>query len=51
VAAVGDYTGDGRSDVFWRHATLGYNELWPSASSAQRVPLARVSNLDWKVVR
>ncbi len=29
IAAVGDYDGDGRSDLLWRNATTGQNYLYP----------------------
>jgi hypothetical protein len=29
VAAVGDYDGDGKADVLWRHGTSGENYLYP----------------------
>ena len=51
VAGVGDYDGDGQADVLWRHATLGHDDLWRSADSSRRLPLARVADVDWRVMR
>ena len=48
--AVGDYNGDGRSDLFWRNAQSGANVLWRSASSATQTPLATVADGNWRVV-
>ena len=29
IAAVGDYDGDGKSDLLWRNASTGENYLYP----------------------
>ena len=29
VAALGDYDGDGKSDILWRNSTTGENYLYP----------------------
>jgi FG-GAP repeat protein len=29
IVAVGDYDGDGKSDVLWRNASTGQNYLYP----------------------
>jgi hypothetical protein len=29
IAAVGDYDGDGKSDLFWRNSSTGENYLYP----------------------
>ena len=49
VAGVGDFDGDGRSDVLWRNSASGQNTIWRSASNATRLPLTTVSNLAWKI--
>jgi hypothetical protein len=36
VAGVGDFNGDGHSDVLWRHPVAGANVVWPSANRAAR---------------
>ncbi|QSX77096.1 M64 family metallopeptidase [Agrilutibacter solisilvae] len=48
--ARGDFNGDSRSDIFWRNAGTGGNDMWRSASSALRQPTATVANLQWQVV-
>jgi hypothetical protein len=36
VAGVGDFDGDGQSDVLWRHPVTGANVVWPSAMRTSR---------------
>lgn len=50
VVGIGDFDGDGISDLLWRNATTGQNTIWRSASYATRLGVVRVANLDWKVV-
>jgi hypothetical protein len=33
VAALGDYNGDGRSDIFWRNSATGENYVYPMAGT------------------
>lgn len=28
IAAVGDFSGDGRADIFWRDSSSGTNAIW-----------------------
>jgi hypothetical protein len=49
VAGIGDFDGDGRSDILWRNATTGRNAIWRSGNSATGLGIATVSNLDWKI--
>jgi hypothetical protein len=49
IAGIGDFDGDGISDLLWRHATTGRNAIWKSAQSASPLAIARVANLDWKI--
>ena len=49
VAAIGDYDGDDRSDIFWRNGANGDNVLWPSADRSERDVLPSFP-LDWTVV-
>lgn len=51
VAAVGDYGGDARSDVFWRNGSTGANVIWLSANAAHVLATRAVTNPDWVVVR
>ena len=48
--AVGDYNGDGKSDVLWRHGVTGNNSLWYSGNSTMYLLPARVADLNWKIV-
>jgi hypothetical protein len=50
VVAVGDYNGDGKSDLFWRNSSAGYNAIWLSANAATFQGAAMVPDLNWKVV-
>jgi hypothetical protein len=34
IVAVGDYDGDGKSDLLWRHASTGQNYLYPMDGTA-----------------
>jgi hypothetical protein len=34
IVAVGDYDGDGKSDLFWRHSATGENYLYPMDGTA-----------------
>src|SRR3546814_7469900 len=36
IAAIGDYNGDGKSDVLWRHSVSGANSIWKSANVETR---------------
>ncbi|HET7127047.1 MAG TPA: VCBS repeat-containing protein [Lysobacter sp.] len=49
VAGVGDFDGDGRSDILWRDASTGANSIWRSGNVATRLKIASVPNLDWKI--
>lgn len=50
VAAVGDYDGDGRADIFWRNTVTGANAIWRSANAATPLGVATVGNQAWSVV-
>ena len=47
---IGDFDGDGKSDVFWRNASTGADVIWKSANSATQQAVAAVSSHDWQVV-
>ncbi|HSM10268.1 MAG TPA: hypothetical protein VK827_01700, partial [Lysobacter sp.] len=49
VAAIGDYNGDGRSDILWRHSGDGSNVVWRSGSWARQQPIVRVGDLSWTI--
>jgi hypothetical protein len=44
VARSGDFDGDGRDDLFWRHwsSTTGENVIWKSANPATRQAAAPI---------
>jgi hypothetical protein len=53
IVGAGDYDGDGRSDILWRHAATGDNYVFlmngtavqPGSNYTNAVP-----DLDWQVV-
>ncbi|WP_182668204.1 FG-GAP-like repeat-containing protein [Marilutibacter penaei] len=45
----GDFDGDGRSDVLWRHTVEGWNSIWKKANPTEYQYLSEVSNVDWKI--
>jgi hypothetical protein len=52
-AGTGDFDGDGRSDILWRHQRTGKNSLWLMSGRAIMAgsgPVQPLSNLKWVVV-
>jgi chitodextrinase len=52
IAGVGDFDGDGRADIVWRHATTGENYLYPMSGTAikpSEAYLRTVADLDWRI--
>jgi subtilisin-like proprotein convertase family protein len=49
--ATGDFTADLKSDILWRHTTLGEVWLWPmdGASKASESFVRRVADTDWEI--
>lgn len=45
----GDFDGDGKSDVLFRHTGSGQNVIWKSANGATQQAMTAVPNLSWKV--
>lgn len=45
-----DFNGDGISDVLWRNATTGQNQIWRSANNATQQAVSTVGNKAWQVV-
>ena len=50
VAAVGDFDGDGRADLFWRNTSTGRNVIWKSANAFTPQAVTQVGNQDWNVI-
>ena len=46
----GDFDGDGKSDILWRHAANGQNQIWKSGSSSTPQAIATMATLSWKMV-
>jgi hypothetical protein len=48
---VGDMNGDGKSDVLWRHATLGEVWLWPmdGAARTSETYVRTVADTNWEI--
>ena len=45
----GDFDGDGKSDILWRHNTTGANVIWKSGNSATTQAVAGLTDLNWTV--
>jgi glucose/arabinose dehydrogenase len=53
IVAAGDYDGDGKADVLWRHATSGENYLYPMNGTAIKPTEAYIRTVpvpNWSVV-
>ena len=51
VGGVGDFDGDGKSDLLWRNSNNGFNGLWKSANSGTQHPVVNVTNVAWRVAQ
>ena len=49
AAVAGNFNGDGRYDIFWRHQTRGGNVIWRSASASTQTPVTSVTDTGWSV--
>lgn len=49
VVGLGDFDGDTRADILWRHAKSGDNQIWLGGDRTQSLPIADRRDLDWKV--
>ena len=47
---IGDYNGDGKSDIFWRNASTGADVIWRSAIASTQQGVAAVPDTNWSVV-
>ena len=52
VVGVGDYTGDGRADLLWHHATRGEVWMWPMNGTARlsETQVATVPDTEYQIV-
>ena len=50
VVAVGDFDGDGKSDVFWRNHSTGRNVVWLSGNAGTTQATTGVRSALWTVV-
>jgi hypothetical protein len=46
-----DFDGDLRSDIVWRNASTGANQLWRSANNAAQIAMSSVAGNAWRVVQ
>src|SRR5437879_833795 len=54
IVAVGDYDGDGKSDLFWRNSSTGENYLYPMDGALIKSTegyVRRVADMNWQVQR
>ena len=54
ICAVGDYDGDGKSDLLWRNSSTGENYLYPMDGTTVKPTegfLRTVSDQHWQVNR
>jgi len=51
IQTVGDYNGDGKSDILWRHSTTGWNHMYlmNGATPDQQLNVNTLSDLGWIV--
>ena len=49
IAGIGDFDGDGKSDILWHNTSDGRNAIWKSGNSATAQAVTRSSNLAWIV--
>jgi len=51
IKAIGDYNGDGRADVFWRHSTFGWNHMYlmNGVTPTQQLNVTSLPDLNWKL--
>lgn len=47
---AGNFNGDGKYDIFWRHGANGNNVIWRSASSGLQTAVTGVADVRWQAV-
>jgi hypothetical protein len=53
IAGVGDFDGDGKSDIVWRNSSSGQNYIWPMNGTAIKPTegyIRTVADLAWRIV-
>ena len=51
VVAVGDFTGDGRGDIYWRNSSTGVTYLWTlNGLTVVAIEYVHTAGLPWEVV-
>src|SRR5436853_300385 len=53
IAGVGDFDGDGKADIVWRHTATGENYLYPMNGTAIKPSegyLRTVADTNWRIV-
>jgi hypothetical protein len=53
VVGTGDYNGDGKSDILWRHATRGEVRVWlmNGAAKVSETWVATVPDVGYQIVK
>ena len=51
IQQVGDFNGDGKADILWRHNTTGQLFMWlmDGISTIGYQPIGTVSDLGWQI--
>jgi hypothetical protein len=51
IAGVGDFNGDGKSDILWRHSTTGENAIWfmNGAGISSGAAMNAMTDLNWSI--
>jgi len=51
IAGVGDFDGDGKSDILWRHANTGENWMYlmEGTNILESKSINTVSDLNWQI--
>ena len=51
IEGIGDFNGDGESDILWKHQTSGSVDIWDSglASSSKTIGSYVEADKDWKI--